>query len=85
MASHTVENYLKALFALANEAGEVGISDLSDHLAGYIKFGHIATAVECVPADGWNTKRSLKVDVTHSSDAIVERHCRTPSALSYDA
>ena len=33
MASHTVENYLKALFALANEAGEVGISDLSDHLA----------------------------------------------------
>ena len=22
MASHTVENYLKALFALANEAGE---------------------------------------------------------------
>ncbi len=33
MASHTVENYLKALFALANKAGEVGISDLSDHLA----------------------------------------------------
>jgi DtxR family Mn-dependent transcriptional regulator len=33
MASHTVENYLKALFALANEVGEVGISDLSDHLA----------------------------------------------------
>ena len=33
MASHTVENYLKALFALANEAGEVGISDLSNHLA----------------------------------------------------
>ena len=32
MASHTVENYLKALFALANEVGEVGISDLSDHL-----------------------------------------------------
>ena len=33
MASHIVENYLKALFALANEAGEVGISDLSNHLA----------------------------------------------------
>ena len=30
MVSHR-RNYLKALFALANEAGEVGISDLSDH------------------------------------------------------
>lgn len=32
MASPIVENYLKALFNLANEAGEVNISDLSNNL-----------------------------------------------------
>lgn len=32
MASQTVENYLKALYSLANAAGEIGISDLSQRL-----------------------------------------------------
>lgn len=32
MASTTEENYLKALFNLSNPAGEVGISDLAQHL-----------------------------------------------------
>ena len=32
MATSTVENYLKALFNIANENGEVNISDLSNHL-----------------------------------------------------
>ena len=32
MPTRTVENYLKALFYLANEQNEVGISELSDHL-----------------------------------------------------
>ncbi len=33
MASITVENYLKALYTLANEAGEIALSELSIHLA----------------------------------------------------
>ena len=32
MASPTVENYLKALYSLANEAGEINLSDLSIQL-----------------------------------------------------
>jgi DtxR family Mn-dependent transcriptional regulator len=32
MASATVENYLKAFYFLANDRGEVSLSDLSDHL-----------------------------------------------------
>ena len=32
MTSATTENYLKALFALANEIGEINLSDLSVHL-----------------------------------------------------
>ena len=32
MTSATTENYLKALFALANETGEINLSDLSVHL-----------------------------------------------------
>jgi DtxR family transcriptional regulator, Mn-dependent transcriptional regulator len=33
MHSHTEENYLKALFNLANSKGEVSVNDLSKHLA----------------------------------------------------
>ncbi len=32
MASQTVENYLKALYKLADESGDVNVSDLSTHL-----------------------------------------------------
>jgi DtxR family Mn-dependent transcriptional regulator len=32
MASPTVENYLKALYTLADEAGQINLSDLSTHL-----------------------------------------------------
>ena len=33
MHSYTEENYLKALFNLANEKGEVSVNDLSKHLS----------------------------------------------------
>jgi len=51
MASPTVENYLKALYALANEDNEINISDLSNHLN--VSKPTVNSMVKTLNQQGW--------------------------------
>ena len=51
MASPTVENYLKALYTLANEAGEINLSDLSIHLG--VSKPTVNSMVKTLHQEGW--------------------------------
>lgn len=51
MASTTVENYLKALYALANESDEVNVSDLSAHLR--VSKPTVNSMVKTLKEEGW--------------------------------
>lgn len=51
MASSTVENYLKALYTLANEAGEINLSDLSVHLG--VSKPTVNSMVKTLNLEGW--------------------------------
>ena len=84
MASHTVENYLKALFALANEAGEVGISDLSDHLA--VSKPSVNSMAKALQHDGflkYEKYKPLKLTVKGKKAAalVVRKHRLTEMFL----
>lgn len=84
MASHTVENYLKALFALANEAGEVGISDLSDHLA--VSKPSVNSMAKALQQDGflkYEKYKPLKLTVKGKRAAalVVRKHRLTEMFL----
>jgi DtxR family Mn-dependent transcriptional regulator len=51
MASITVENYLKALYSLANDSGEINLSDLSDHLG--VSKPTVNSMVKTLDKEGW--------------------------------
>lgn len=51
MASPTVENYLKALYNLANQAGEISISQLSIHLE--VSKPTVNSMVKHLHQEGW--------------------------------
>ncbi len=51
MASATVENYLKALFNLANQKGEINLSDLSAHLG--VSKPTVNSMVKTLNQEGW--------------------------------
>ncbi len=51
MASATVENYLKALFSLANRNGEINLSDLSAHLG--VSKPTVNSMVKTLNQEGW--------------------------------
>lgn len=51
MVSSTVENYLKALYSLANEDNEVNISDLSNHLK--VSKPTVNSMVKTLSQQGW--------------------------------
>lgn len=51
MASAVIENYLKALYTLANEAGEINLSDLSVHLG--VSKPTVNGMVKTLMQEGW--------------------------------
>ncbi len=51
MASPTVENYLKALYTLADESGEINLSDLSVHLG--VSKPTVNSMVKTLKQEGW--------------------------------
>jgi DtxR family Mn-dependent transcriptional regulator len=51
MVSQTEENYLKALFTLADEAGEINLSDLSIHLE--VSKPSVNSMVKTLKQKGW--------------------------------
>ena len=83
MASHTVENYLKALFALANEAGEVGISDLSDHLA--VSKPSVNSMAKALQQDGLKYEKYKPLKLTakgkKAAALVVRKHRLTEMFL----
>ena len=51
MASRTVENYLKAMYSLANEEGEINLSDLSARLD--VSKPTVNSMVKSLQQNGW--------------------------------
>lgn len=51
MASSTVENYLKALYTLANDSGEISLSELSAHLG--VSKPTVNSMVKTLKQEGW--------------------------------
>lgn len=51
MATQTEENYLKSLYFLANESGEVNVSDLASHLQ--VSMPTVNSMVKSLQKNGW--------------------------------
>ncbi|MFY0671922.1 MAG: metal-dependent transcriptional regulator [Bacteroidia bacterium] len=58
MATSTVENYLKALFNIANDKGDVNISDLSHHMA--VSKPTVNSMVKSLHQEGYVTYEKYK-------------------------
>ncbi len=84
MASPTVENYLKALYALANEDDEVNISDLSIHLK--VSKPTVNSMVKTLNQQGWvNYERYKPIVLTRkgrkAAALILRKHRLTEMYL----
>ena len=69
MASQTEENYLKSLFNLANEAGEVNISELAQQMQ--VSMPTVNSMVKTLQKNGWLIYEKYK-PVTLTSEGKKE-------------
>jgi DtxR family Mn-dependent transcriptional regulator len=78
MASATVENYLKALYTLANENGEINLSDLSIRLG--VSKPTVNSMVKTLDQEGWvkyKKYKPLKLTIKgHKAAALIIRKHR---------
>jgi DtxR family Mn-dependent transcriptional regulator len=78
MASATVENYLKALYTLANQDGEINLSDLSIRLG--VSKPTVNSMVKTLDQEGWvkyKKYKPLKLTIKgHKAAALIIRKHR---------
>jgi DtxR family Mn-dependent transcriptional regulator len=78
MASATVENYLKALYTLANKDGEINLSDLSIRLG--VSKPTVNSMVKTLDQEGWvkyKKYKPLKLTIKgHKAAALIIRKHR---------
>lgn len=84
MTSSTVENYLKALYILSNEAGEISLSDLSAHLG--VSKPSVNSMVKTLKQEGWviyEKYKPLKMTTKgyKAAAAIIRKHRLTEMYL----
>ncbi|WP_373398772.1 metal-dependent transcriptional regulator [Algoriphagus halophilus] len=71
MASQTEENYLKSLFNLSNEAGEVNISELAQQMQ--VSMPTVNSMVKTLQKNGWLIYEKYK-PVTLTSEGKKKPH-----------